>query len=227
MDLKKEAAKSVLSLIGNKSIVGLGAGSTIAHLVQLILSDRLNYKEVTFVTSSYSTMQLLIEKGLPVHPLAHFKKIDFYFDGCDQLDNELNALKNGGGIHTQEKLAASMADQFVIIGDEAKLVDNFDKHIPVVVEVLPQAERSVPFRIQKIFEKSTCQYRLSKKKDGLIMTENGNYLLDVHFNGWPELQTINSTLKSIPGLVETSLFYKMAHKAFIGGKEGVRNLQGI
>ena len=74
-----------------------------------------------------------------VQPIAAFKSIDIYFDGCDQLDSELNALKIGGGIHTQEKLLASMANEFILIGDESKLVQNFDNRFPVVIELLPQA----------------------------------------------------------------------------------------
>ncbi len=63
--------------------------------------------------------------------------------------------------------------------------------------------------------------RINDKKDGAVITENGNYLLDVYFESWPTLSSINPALKNISGVVETSLFYGMAHKAIIAGENGV------
>ena len=85
--------------------------------------------------------------------MAQLKQIDIYFDGCDQFDNQLNALKSGGGIHTQEKLLASMAKQFVLVGDETKRVDSFDVKFPLVIEMLPQSLLYVPFKIEKLFSR--------------------------------------------------------------------------
>ena len=148
-------------------------------------------------------------------------EIDIYFDGCDQLDRQLNALKSGGGIHTQEKLLANMAKQFVLIGDEAKLVDSFDLKYPLVLEILPQSVSFVPFKIIQLFAGTRSVMRMNDKKDGPVITENGNYLVDVYFEKWPELSSINTNFKSVPGIVETSLFYQIANKAVIAGEKGV------
>lgn len=224
MDLKQEAARNALDLICNNTTVGLGAGSTIAFLVDFLKPKTEAGLELNFVTSSYSTLQLLSQKKLRVQPIAAFKTIDIYFDGCDQLDKELNALKSGGGIHTQEKLLASMADQFVLLGDEAKLVDHFDHRFPVVIEALPQSILYVPAAIERLFPNSKSNYRISSNKDGLVITENGNYLLDVWLNEWPEISKVNTLFKSITGIVETSLFYGLANKAIIAGKKWVKIL---
>ena len=225
MDLKKEAAAKAITLIREKTIVGLGAGSTIAYLVEFLKQKIENGFQVKFVTSSFSTNELLLKNSFTVLQTASLSRIDIYFDGCDQLDKELNALKSGGGIHTQEKLLASMADQFVLIGDETKLVDNFDNSFPVVIELLPQAAAFVPAKILNLFPGASSSFRISDKKDGHVITDNGNYLLDLWFQTWPDLSTINPVLKTVTGVVETSLFYKMAHKAIIAGKAGVKVLE--
>ncbi|MCW3105938.1 MAG: ribose 5-phosphate isomerase, partial [Segetibacter sp.] len=201
--------------------VGLGAGSTIAYLVEFLERSIEDGLQVQFVTSSFSTLQLLRRKELPVHSTASFKEIDIYFDGYDQLDKQLNALKSGGGIHTHEKLLASMSKQFVLIGDETKLVESFDLKYPLVLEILPQAFEFIPFKIKQLFAGVKTSMRINDKKDGPVITENGNYLVDVYFEQWPHLSQINPILKSVPGIVETSLFYAIAGKAIIAGEKGV------
>jgi ribose 5-phosphate isomerase A len=111
MDLKKAAAQKAITFIKDKSTVGLGAGSTIAHIVELLVTEKKTGLEVNLFTSSFSTNQLLLKNGFPVQPVDSITELDIYIDGCDQLDRDLNALKSGGGIYTREKLLASMAYQ--------------------------------------------------------------------------------------------------------------------
>lgn len=225
MDLKKQAAQKAATLVQNNTIVGLGAGSTIAYLVEFL--EKLIHEglKLQFVTSSFSSLQLLQKKKTNVLSASSLSEIDIYFDGCDQLDKKLNALKSGGGIHTQEKLLASMAKQFVLIGDEAKLVQSFDIKYPLVLEVLPLACAFVPFKVEHLFKETKSVMRINDKKDGPVITENGNYLIDVYFQKWPQLDSINSLLKAVPGIVETSLFYQIASKAIIAGEEGTSVLE--
>lgn len=225
MDFKKDAAQKAITLIKDTTTVGLGAGSTIAYLIDFLKQERVTGLQVKLVTSSFSTQQLLLKNGFDVLPIASFSKIDLYFDGCDQLDKNLNALKSGGGIHTHEKLLASMAEHFVLLGDETKLADSFDNRFPIVIELLPQAYSFAPAKIQHLFPGTKSTFRVSDKKDGPVITDNGNYLLDLWFQVWPDLATINSVLKTVSGVVETSLFYNLAHKAIIAGKDGIKVLE--
>lgn len=227
MDFKKEAASKAVGLVQTKSTIGLGAGSTIAYLVGFLKQAIEDGLEVKLVTSSFSTLQLLQKNSLPVNPTASFKEIDIYFDGCDQFDKQLNALKSGGGIHTHEKLLASMAKQFILVGDETKLVNKFDEKYPLVVEILPQACAFVPFKIAQLFPNAKSSIRMNDRKDGPVITENGNYLIDIYFEVWPALSEINPELKKIPGVVETSLFYAIAKKAIIAGEKGISILNAI
>jgi ribose 5-phosphate isomerase A len=225
MDLKKEAAQKAVSFIKSNTIVGLGAGSTIAHMVDFLSEDIKNGLVLTMVTSSFNTHELLLQKGFAVQSIKDVTALDIYFDGCDQVDKNLNALKSGSGIHTREKLLASMAKQFLLVGDEAKYTEQFDTTYPMVIELLPEAFRYVPASIQKLFPGVKTAIRMSDKKEGAALTDNGNYLLDIWFTIWPHLQQLNSLIKAITGVVETSLFYNLAHKAIIAGKDGIKIIE--
>jgi ribose 5-phosphate isomerase A len=227
MNFKQEAAAKAITFIKGNNIVGLGAGSTIACMVDYLKTKINKGLSIQLVTSSFTTRQILLKENLTLLPIEFCKEIDIYFDGCDQFDKQLNALKSGGGIHTQEKILASMATQFILVGDDSKLVDTFDSKYPLVIEMLPQSVQFVPYQIKKIFPGVRTNMRLSDKKDGAVITENGNYLLDVYFEQWPLLSSINQILKNIAGVVETSLFYGMAHKVIIAGANGVRILDKI
>ena len=225
MNLKKQAAQKAVSLVEDNSTIGIGAGSTMAHIVYFLKEEVQRGLQVQVATSSFNTRQLLLTNGLAVLNTADLSTLDIYFDGCDQFDKNLNALKSGGGIHTQEKLLATMAKQFIIVGDEAKYSEKLQTKYPVVIEVLPQALNFVPAAVAAAFPGTKTVLRTDGKKDGAVFTENGNLLFDVWFTEWPLLSTINSSFKAIPGIVETSLFYNVAVKAIIAGEEGITILE--
>ncbi|SEW54031.1 ribose-5-phosphate isomerase RpiA [Chitinophaga arvensicola] len=220
-DLKQVAAKAALDFIKPGQTIGLGAGSTIAHLVNYLKETDNLFHSITTVTSSFNTQLLLQEHGFNSKQIGEVSKLDIYFDGCDQFDHQLNALKSGGGIHTREKLLAAMADKFILIGDGSKYVAQLYTTFPVVIEVIPEAVPFVMKQLKKVFSPANPVIRLSNKKDGAVITENGNLLIDIWFRSFPLLDSLNHRLKEIPGVLETSLFYNMAHAAIIAGKKGV------
>ena len=221
MDFKKEAARHAATLIQPNMVIGLGAGSTTAHVVHFLKEDLSKASTLTIFTSSFTTKQLLINEGFIVQDISSATVLDIYFDGCDQFDKDLTALKSGGGIHTHEKLLATMAKEFVIIGDDTKHVQQLDTKYPIVIELIPEALQHVSHTIPGIFNGATMNLRMGDKKDGPVVTRNGNYLVDVFVQQWPPLEEVNPAVKSITGVVETSLFYNIATKAIIGTKDGV------
>lgn len=219
-DLKLEAAKVALQYIKPGQTIGLGAGSTIAHLVTLIATESKLAGTLTFTSSSFKTTSLLVQKGLNVKAPALLKHIDIYFDGCDQFDPELNALKSGGGIHTTEKILASMAAEFILLGDAAKFAPQLDTTYPLVIEVLPAALQIVLHKLTTNFPGATLKQRISTQKDGAVISDNGNMLIDVYFDKLLPLDELNISISMIPGIVEHSLFYRMAAKAIIASEDG-------
>jgi ribose 5-phosphate isomerase A len=222
-DYKMEAAKAALQFIKPGQAIGVGAGSTIANLLSLIAADKKLAKSLTFATSSFKTAGLITNHGFTLQGSANVQYIDIYFDGCDQFDAQLNALKCGGGIHTSEKIMATMADEFILIGDVAKSVASLDTTYPLVLEVLPSALNLVTKWLGKNIPTAKTVMRISTQKDGAVITENSNYLLDVYFKELMPLADMNA-IKMIPGVVEHSLFLGIASKAIIAGPDGVTTL---
>jgi len=224
MDHRKEAAKACLQILKSQQTIGLGAGTTVAYLVDMIAEDTSLASSLTFVSSSFKTRGYLQQKGLNVKTSATIDQLDLYFDGCDQFDAGLNALKSGGGIHTSEKVMAAMAKQFILMGDESKVVTKLDNTYPLVVEILQEAFAIVLKRLQAAYPTATIALRMSKSKDGAVISDNGNLLADIWFTELPEIAALNTHVKMIPGIVDHSLFYQMATKAIVAGEDGVRIL---
>ncbi|WP_186461750.1 ribose 5-phosphate isomerase A [Mucilaginibacter pallidiroseus] len=223
-DYKLEAAKAALKLIAPYQYIGLGAGSTIAYLVQALAADNQLAASLTVTSSSFKTNQLLLSHGLKVQVPALIDKLDWYFDGCDQFDAELNALKSGGGIHTTEKILASVASNFVLLGDDAKRVPTLTNAYPLVIEILPQALQIVLRELHDLYPSAKIAQRMSTQKDGALISDNGNMLVDVYFAEMPSPGVLNTQIKMIPGVVDHSLFYQIANKAIIAGESGVREV---
>lgn len=225
MDLKKAAAEEALQYIQPGTTIGLGAGSTIAHLARLLKEKYNGNMPLRFCTSSFTTAALLKELQLEVLSITDINNIDIYFDGCDEVDSDLNALKSGGGIHTTEKLYASQAEAFIILGDQQKLVEKFTGNTPIVVEAMPVASCYVFKQVKKLFSPSKLEWRMSNKSDGPVITASGNYLLEIYFEAWPQLLILNTQLKAITGVIEISLFYKLVHQAIIATDAGIKVIE--
>jgi ribose 5-phosphate isomerase A len=222
MDYKMEAAKEALKLIRPGSTIGFGAGSTMANLIGLIKGNEALAASLITLTSSFTTRRLLQQEGFAVREMGWADHVDLYFDGCDQFDRRLSALKSGGGVHTTEKVLASMADEFIIVGDYAKRVERLEPTYPLVLEVIPEALAFVSDRVKRFFNPVRSELRLSNKKDGAVITERGNFLIDCWFDPFPEPAVINDRMAGIPGVLEHSLFYNLAQRAIVAGPDGVQ-----
>jgi ribose 5-phosphate isomerase A len=218
MNYKQQAAVEAAKLIQPGQTIGLGAGSTMLHLIDAIRS----VPNLTVASSSFTTRQLLQQQGFPVKESGWIHRLDYYFDGCDQFDWRLTALKSGGGVHTAEKVLAAMADNFILVGDASKRVDRLGTAYPLVVEVIPEALSFVADRLKRFFKPVRSELRSSDKKDGAVITERGNFLIDNWFDPFPEPGIVNDRITNLPGVLEHSLFFNMAHQAITAGPDGIR-----
>jgi len=215
IDHKKKAAEKAFQMIKSGQVIGLGDGSTVLCLAELIASDRVLADSLTLTTSSRNTALKMGELGLSYTQISALQYVDRYFDGCDQFDRELNALKSGSGIHTTEKILAGMAAQFILMGDLEKYSEHLTSEFPLVVEIIPSAFVSVAGKIKSEFPQAAYAQRAA-------VTAHGNYLLELKFAFWPELSYLNTFLKMLPGVLDHSLFYRMANKAVISGPDGTK-----
>ncbi len=217
-DLKKNSAKEAMKYIEDGMIIGLGGGRSIAYLIDYIKGDK-NLK-VKVVTPSTKTKLLCIENGLDVIHTCSVDKVDVAFDGCDQVDENLNALKSGGGIHTKEKLIASMSKDYILLVDEDKFEKRLTFKAPVVLEILEDSLKYVERKVLELGGKPLI--RSSDIKDGFTISDNGNLLMNVNFSEVKDIYELNTSLKNICGVIETSLFINVITKVIIASEDGIR-----
>lgn len=203
--MKQRCAREALKYIKNGMIIGLGGGSTISYLVEYIEKENLDIK---VVTPSYQTAQLCIEHHLCLLPTWSVDHIDIAFDGCDEVDLKLNALKSGGAIHTKEKIIASMADQYILLVDESKVFEKLPFHKSMTLEVIPEAKSYVTKQIEML--NGTVSMRRSNAKDGYTISDHGNFIMEAKFEDVEDIEKLNNDLNHIVGIVDTSLFVKIA-----------------
>lgn len=214
MIMKKKCALYASKLVKDGMVVGLGGGSTISYLI-----DYVKDKEIKVVSPSSKTVLLAQQAGLTVLNTQYVDHVDIAFDGCDEVDLHLNALKSGGGIHTQEKIIASMADEYIVLVDESKFHKILIFQVPVVVEVLPKAFSIVKKKIEEL--NGNVLLRTASNKDGFLMSDEGNILFDVYFKNVEDIRLLNQTLLMMPGVVDTSLFVDILTGMILVNDKGV------
>lgn len=218
------AYKAVDEWVKNNTAVGIGSGSTVVfavkRLAERVLQEGL---KVICVPTSFQARQLIVEHKLPLGDLDTSPRLDCAIDGADEVDANLTLIKGGGGCLLQEKIVASCADRMIVIADYTKnsqqLGEQYKKGIPI--EVVPLAYIPIRYKVEELFG-GKAQLRMAVAKAGPCVTDNGNFILDWHFDqtknyNW---ETVNRDLVQIPGVVETGLFVKMAQKAYFGMKDG-------
>lgn len=214
MIMKKKCALYASKLVKDGMVVGLGGGSTISYLI-----DYVKDKDIKVVSPSSKTVLLAQQAGLTVLNTQYVDHVDIAFDGCDEVDSHLNALKSGGGIHTQEKIIASMADEYIVLVDESKFHETLTFQVPVAVEVLPKAYSIVKKKLEEL--NGIVEWRSASNKDGFLMSDEGNILLDVYFDGVQDIRLLNQTLLMMPGVVDTSLFVDILTGMILVNDKGV------
>jgi ribose 5-phosphate isomerase A len=216
--MKQTCAREALKIIPNHSVIGLGGGSTIGYLIDFL--KRAGDFDVKVVTPSAATKRLCCKSGLRVVPTEMVNHVDIAFDGCDQVDEQLRALKSRGGIHTREKLIASMADDYILLVDESKVVKKLTFDLPVVLELLQDAAAYVKTKVSELGGKPVL--RQSDAKDGFTISDNGHLLMDVFFSAVDDIEELNAHLKAISGVMDTSLFTGVVTKVLIANRDGMR-----
>ncbi|GFZ32719.1 ribose-5-phosphate isomerase [Clostridium zeae] len=220
-ELKKLSAQEALKFIKDGDTVGLGGGRSIAYLIGM-LSEKPELK-IKVVTPSLNTKLLCVKNGLEVLPTYCVDSVDVAFDGCDQVDADLNALKSGGAIHTREKLIASMAKDYILLVDREKVVSKLEFKHPVALEVITESLSYVKKCLSEIGAK--VEIRTSNNKDGFLISDDGNVIVDAFFENVDDISVLNQTLNSIFGVVGTSLFVDKVTKVIIAESDGIEILE--
>jgi len=223
--LKKLVAKEALRYIDDDMIIGLGTGSTTAYFIQMLgkklMTEEL--EEVYGIPTSHQSRLLALESGIPVVTLDEVDAIDIAVDGADEVDPHLNLIKGRGAALTMEKIIEYRAGTFIVLVGESKLVEYLGQKMPVPIEVIPAAWRAIKEELE-VFN-ATADLRMGVKKDGPVITDNGNFILDAKFIKIEDPLDMEIELNNIPGVVENGIFADIADIVLVGTKEGVKKLE--
>lgn len=216
--LKQAVAQAAIDVIlpklDEKSIIGVGTGSTANFFIDLLAQHKMAFDGA--VASSEATAQRLKGHGIPVYDLNSVSELEFYVDGADESNERLELIKGGGAALTREKIVAAVARTFICIADESKLVPLLGA-FPLPVEVIPMARSHVARQLVKLGGDPV--YR-----EG-VLTDNGNIILDVHNLQIDSPVKLEEQINNIVGVVTNGLFAaRPADLLLLGTKDGVKHL---
>lgn len=210
---KQAAAKAALRYIEDDMILGVGTGSTVNCLIELLPQLRL----AGAVASSQVTEDKLRALGIEVVDLNFAGTLDLYIDGADEVNAQLQLIKGGGGALTREKIVAAASKQFICMVDDSKMVDVLGRAFPVPIEVLPQARSYVARQLVQLGGEPV--YRED------FVTDYGNVILDAYDLDVSDPIALEQQLNNIVGVVCNGIF--AANQADIllkAGNDGVKTI---
>ncbi len=211
---KLSAARASLDYLQDGFVLGVGTGSTVNLLIDLLPDIR--HKIDTVVSSSSDTTSRLEGHGFEVSTLNSAGDLDLYIDGADEATKHMHLIKGGGGALTREKVLAGAARKFVCIIDESKLVGMLGT-FPLPIEVLPMAQSFVSRKLVKMRGQPIWREN--------FVTDNGNHIIDVHNLQINNPIEFESRINQIPGVISVGIFAnRAADVLLIAGDGGVRTM---
>jgi len=218
-ELKQAVAKAAIDYISprlnSSSVIGVGTGSTANYFIDLLAAIRNDFDGA--VASSEATAERLKSHGISVYELNNTADLEFYVDGADEVNEQLELIKGGGGALTREKIVAEVAQTFICIADESKKVDILGE-FPLPLEVLSIARSHVGREIVKLGGDPV--YRDD------FTTDNGNIIIDIYNLDLSRPIQVEERLNQIVGVVTNGLFARRpADLLLLGTKTGVQTLK--
>jgi len=214
VELKQQAAAAALEFVRQDSVLGVGTGSTVNCFIDALAESGIRIEAA--VSSSEATTERLRAIGIRVADLNDTGGLDLYIDGADEFDEHRRLIKGGGGALTREKIIAGASRKFVCIADESKQVRVLGK-FPLPVEVIPMARSFVARKLTAMGGQPVWREA--------FVTDNGQWILDVHHLDLVDPSTIEQQINDIPGVVTCGLFARRpADLVLCAAASGVRKI---
>ncbi|HJW17168.1 MAG TPA: ribose-5-phosphate isomerase RpiA [Flavisolibacter sp.] len=214
MNPKQVAALKAVEYIQEDMIVGLGTGTTAFYAIERLGEMVKEGLRIRAVCSSLASTRQAISAGIPQAGMTEIKGIDIYIDGADEVDDQFNLVKGGGGALTREKILAFNSQLFIVIVDDSKLSPKLGR-FPVAVEMVPFGYNlAIPH-----LEALGCKASIRQKEDNFYKTDNGNWIIDCQFQTIPDPGSLAKSIHDIPGVVECGLFPHDWVDVLISGSE--------
>ena len=209
-ELKESVAIEAIQYIEDDMKVGLGTGSTMYYAIKHLGERVKEGVNIVCVPTSEKTAEWAEKFEIPLSDFSEIRSLDIAIDGADEVDENLQLIKGGGGALLREKIVADAAKKFIVIVDESKVVKTLGK-FKLPIEVIPFGWKITAQSIESL----GCKAILRKKEEEIFVTDNQNYILDCDFSEIHHPEQLNNTLKSIVGVVETGLFINMTKKVLV------------
>lgn len=217
-ELKQAVARAALDYVVDAEIIGVGTGSTANFFIDELGKIKNHIRGA--VASSEATATRLKSHGIRVFDLNEVERMPVYIDGADEIDHSGAMIKGGGGALTREKIVAAVADKFICIADESKLVDVLGKY-PLPVEVIPMAVQSVSRALSSIGAQATLRMKAGQP----YVTDNGCHILDAAGLQIRDPKGLEQQINHLPGVVTVGLFaLHGAAVCLLGTTDGVKAL---
>ncbi len=212
--LKQLVGRAAVDYVTPGQIVGVGTGSTVDCFIDALAAS--GVKVAGAVSSSERSTQRLLKAGIPVLDAAEVSSLTVYIDGADEIDGNGFMVKGGGAALTREKIVADLADKFVCIADESKLVPVLGR-FPLPVEIIPMAAAQLTRRFAKLGGAATVRAG--------VVTDNGGHILDVTGLSITDPLAFEAEVSQWPGVVTVGVFARnKAQVCLLGGPDGVKTL---
>ena len=212
--MKRAAAKAAIAYVPEGAIIGVGTGSTADFFIDELVAIRNRIDAA--VASSEASASRLKAGGVRVLDLNAIDTLPVYVDGADEITRHLHMIKGGGGALTREKIVSAVAEQFICIADDSKLVAVLGT-FALPIEVIPMARSHVSREVVKLGGRPQLRQGFT--------TDNGNIILDVNGLEIAEPIKLETTINQIVGVVTNGLFaMRGADVALLAGADGVRTL---
>jgi ribose 5-phosphate isomerase A len=217
--LKAQVAQAALAYVQPHSWIGVGTGSTVNFFIDALAQSAIPVQGA--VSSSIASTQRMQALGIHVVELSEVESLSVYIDGADEIDCHGFMVKGGGAALTREKIVAAQAKQFVCIVDQSKRVEVMGA-FPLPVEVIPMA---VP-QIIRDFSALGGQAVLRMRDEKPLVTDNGQYILDVHGLKLTEPMALEARISQWPGVVTVGIFaFQKADMCLLATPDGVQTLR--
>jgi ribose 5-phosphate isomerase A len=210
-ELKKKAAYEAVKTVKDGMIVGLGTGSTAKYAILKLGEMVKEGLDIIGIATSLESERIARQAGIKIADINDYDSIDITIDGADQVDDNLNLIKGGGGALLREKIVASCSKREIIVVDESKIARSFSYPLPVEV---------VKFGWKRTAEKLAKLNFKPHIRHGFV-TDNGNYILDCEYDKLENVKEIEAEINNLPGVVENGLFIGLASEIIIGKREGI------
>lgn len=218
-ELKYEAAKEAVKVIKSNTTIGLGTGSTANFAINIIAEKYKNgeIQNIKCISSSTNSEKLAKELGLPITTFDEMQEIDVTIDGADEVDDNLNLIKGGGGALLREKILAQASKTEIIIVDSRKTSKVLGEKWALPVEIVPFAYQNEKKYIESLGAKVTLRFKDEKP----FITDEGNYIIDCNFGEILSPNKLADLLNKRAGIVEHGLFIDLCNTLIIANENGI------